>query len=558
MLALEKIIYKGVNMSFDDLCKKVDDYNSSLEVDYHFHPAYYLCENYLSNNRRVSSMEDFSKIDIYEAVKCLYILEHLNDDFLEISNFSESIFKYLLGLSLDEFIVFTHIFGALSELECIDVIIEYLRIEDNMEARKYVNNLRENSDNVLNYSDSKKNKIINMMVDLRKLQKNVNISGLLSDALEDSFCISKLFSLIYVHKLFNYSRGSLIEQNPAVSVVGNNEVYKIKDISKYINMITSFVNLEKKNKKDFLKKTKKVIENNNKALILLKEAISGSEIVDVRRIVNLIEDEELKHAFLEYIYEFNLKYYQELEVIYNDISNNKSTKYLQVLKSKNIVVNDLEISIFMNHNFEDFNIMLSILCDEFNLRKKDILYIFKFSNIDIVNKIYDLYKNSCLSIKVIESNIKLFNSDLTYFNNIISNINEINDRKISTRLFNNCNVLLSDSEIFKTNLSILDNYDLISSFVGVIDYSFLSDSNLEDNIKKFIELGIFSLLKNNIYLLNNCKIKRIELLILMGISFSSSDILNILNSDTFMLDDSCIDSTINNLSSINLKQLLKN
>ena len=175
LLALEKIIYKGVNMSFDDLCKKVDDYNSSLEVDYHFHPAYYLCENYLSNNRRVSSMEDFSKIDIYEAVKCLYILEHLNDDFLEISNFSESIFKYLLGLSLDEFIVFTHIFGALSELECIDVIIEYLRIEDNMEARKYVNNLRENSDNVLNYSDSKKNKIINMMVDLRKLQKNVNI-----------------------------------------------------------------------------------------------------------------------------------------------------------------------------------------------------------------------------------------------------------------------------------------------------------------------------------------------------------------------------------------------
>lgn len=555
-------------MTLDEIKRKVEERNKSINVEYEEDEGLDYCKRVLQNND-YSSIEKFLESNVYDACKCLYYICNEGKKSMEESRlFIDPVSEYFMDLDESEFRLFYDMLFYLAGFNKIDKIVEYLEEDNNFKAGKTLKkfNFVDPRSNLSPEEQESKNKDhYALLKELRRINKaECNIVGLFEETYENPEIISLILGLISVQKRmqqekeafldaierkFSIKRGTSASRKYLKDYFKN--TYKTKSIISDIDKISEFVTKEEYNRKNHEKLVDREIKSNEQAFNMLTKESQNDEIKDAKSIVKRVKDEELKNMFLNYIYEHNMKYYVELNQKLELTRENSVAKYLDELKRYRIVIDANEVRELMKNSLADFKEILLII-NRYVFEEADVLRILKTTNLELVKKIDDYVKDGIININFVKDNILIFDVNSKIINTIDGNVNLLARNGINPKLFiNSLEILLcEDNTDLVNNIKLLDDYQLKGSLKTTDNYLFLLDPKLADKIDKLIELGFVNYLDIDLNLLNSCNLKRLEVLKAMNIPITSiEELRDILNRDKFIMNDSELDEYIPNVVS---------
>ena len=496
-----------------------------LQVDSTIDPGYEMCKEYVSNNKVIKT-EDFLNIDIFSFIKCKIYID-LDGISIEESEELTNLIKIgFAPLDADDILNVFNYFNIFKEDNEIDNILDYLKedsiIKENIPYRKVYQHDKELKEVVRNLK----------YTNYKEIEEIISFLEILRD--NDSDKIGNIIELFYVYKVMLEYQKELderIEENVSFNVRKRdkkkllNDIYKdsfkVRNVLNEAKSIQKYVISYETIKRNEEKEKQRELTGLNKAISLLEKELEKDEITNVDSIIRLVKSSEIKLAFLEFIYEYNKKYYSLLDKELESLNKNTKVSYQALLNDYNISIDSNMIKDIMHNSIEDLKEMIIILT-KFNLSKDIIVDIITNSSKESVFNIKEYIDKGYLTKSIIERNIDLFyikSEKLEVYNN---NIDILKKYNINPAIFKaSINILLYRNELLANNLELLQTYDLLKSLKTTDDYSFLLDKELVLKIDKLIELGYEYFLEEDLNILNSNNIKRLEVLRVMNYDLES-------------------------------------
>lgn len=551
-------------MELNDVIKTVEDRNKKINYEYTHDEGYEFCKQFLDKNN-TSNIDGFMDMDIYEACKCLRYLYTKGKYSLEsCCKLIDSCKKYLDELDIENFESFSDMVFRFSSMGKLDDVLDYLREENNLVAKSKLHSF--DFDDLFPSCDEELRKDRNkwyhkLLREMRETQNEVDLAGLIEEARDNSDYLAVAMGLIEAQKRMKVDKTRFLQvfdetlpRNPNSTYAKKclatfyKDNYKIKQMLSELEIIGKFVQDESYAETNHNNSVSKEMDANNRALDALKENSKNEEITNARSIVKKVRDADVKRSFLKYIYEHNLKYYEELNDQLDEIRKNTSTEYLNELANYKIIVSVDVVKQFMYNKFEDFKEILKII-SKLPINENQILSILRFTNIEMVNKIDEYIKDGFLSLELVCNNISIFDPNCNIISTIDKNIELLSKYGLNPKLFVDLpDILLSSDDVLEKNIKYLEMYEFKGSIKTTNDYHFLLDVNMVDKMDRLIELGYATLLEKDLGLLNSPHLKRFELVDEMDISVTNLDSLrDILFNDSFVVNDDDLDSYLYNV-----------
>ncbi len=280
---------------------------------------------------------------------------------------------------------------------------------------------------------------------------------------------------------------------------------------------------------------------------LVRNAMKKPVITNPQSIIRQIDIPELKLETLKLIYLHNLKYQEQVEKKYQELAYKKETKYQEFIKAFDLPNDNIEE--LMKKPLEELMEMYSLLVSlgvKDTSRQEELLRI---STLSRLSDIRILQNKGVITSDFIIENDNLFQEDKKEFEDLTKNIDFLLSLKLHpTIISKHQEILLSDPNALSENVSQLQEYELPISWAKNQDLSFLTETNLENKIDKWIELGYETPLEHNVELLNYSKesMRRLEVLKAIDIPLpeTKEELETILTSSSFIIPEQEIDTYI--------------
>ena len=465
---------------------------------------------------------DFINGDTFELIRCNIYVKAKNisaEEGAVIVNNLKSIFEKMNDSSLDFFLT------SLIELKNngkINILVEAFKEKSLLKSFKYVKDL--------NY---------NLVILLDTIKKNgVDLSSFFDEFLDNSDILINQIKLYLMHKKISKLANrviTIIEEKNA----HENDSKKTEILTNYLKQqfdvgvvfqLFENINLFVSEYERVDRINKKEIAVLNAARVSLEKNTEKKEIVAYHDIVRHIKDLRMKYCFLQFVKEHNEKYYLELKQELSELQQNSKVAIQTLLANYGITKDYYVFDEIFHFSVEELEKILKIL-SLFDISIQEKVHILEVTSIEQVLFLKACLDESLISISFVNSHLEIFEKNSLKLFNLKNNIGILNEYGILVSLFtNSMEVLLSDSDIIRKNLSILNSYNLLKYMNGEIDYSFLKNESLSEIIDKYLELACEEYLISDLSLLNKTQLKRLEIYKLIGIEVSSKeeleDILN--------------------------------
>lgn len=594
-------------MTRKEIEELVNERNKELSIPYAPQDPFKRCKNFLEQNP-YNSINDFLEIDVWEMINCIYTIEN-PQNIRETDNLISLTKDFLEGRKIDDISAIMKNLTLLYSEEVLPITIDYLQSTEYFEERKILKELKEflykkveekkYDEQVLQaieeaLGNGKLSKLIahgNGMAkeaireDFMKKATNIIYEELKEkmDDLKEKISKDNIKNLIALINLIiididTISDGIILKLTQQEMILDTEDIrkkiesiekkygrklrqkdkdkeiykyqkgiYKLDDIKAQYNRIKKYVQEELNKMRKAQKASNKEIAGYKTALASLDRALTQEEIRNPQSIINTVTSEEIKKAILKLIYEHNMKYYIGLEEELTELSKNTKNHYIALLNDFNIKISESDLHKIMINKVADLKTILTIITmigiDE------NIVEILKNTNINIANRIKDLMENSYVSKVYIINNPDIFMKESKKLDKLENGILIINSYNINPGIFSSHpEILVDNQENLVRNLEILKSYNLLKSLKKATDFTFLTKSNIEDKIDKFLELGYEKFLEEDINLLNANNIKRLEVLKVLNMEAQSKEELErVLTSDKFFVKDDLITEYIPNI-----------
>ncbi|MBE6157277.1 MAG: hypothetical protein E7160_00565 [Firmicutes bacterium] len=283
----------------------------------------------------------------------------------------------------------------------------------------------------------------------------------------------------------------------------NDSKYELKDLMSAYSTIKDYYTNKEKSRKRKNNKIQKQIDNLQDLKPLLRKEMEKEEISSISKILNLVENPELKKEVIKTIYEHNKDVYEETEKKYEKLAGDHKNKIKKILDKYNIKYDVNKIN--KDIEIDDLKFILEIISKYDFESIEELVYIINNTNTEIVDSINKLYINGCITLDFIKNNLSIFNKNFksSTYPILIKNIKIIKDHELNPRMFSKTpEVLLTDNEIFSNNIKVLEDYKLKGKLKKTNSYRFLALDDLDIKLDKILELGFEEFLKKDLYLLN--------------------------------------------------------
>ena len=518
--------------------------NRSLELSetYQKDKGYDYCRKYTQNNN-VSDIADFTDIDIWYLMKCLYYINNTDKDIEEIENLFETFKPFFEASNIDTVVQFIDMTLSIDEAGNIDNVINYL---DNKNIFKSAFGIAKEAET--DYTFLKK------IQDIKKFNryKDIDMANYFRCYKEQG---EDFLQIMYIYKTYRLMLFDLeclekelenhgkVKEKDRKSFIRKmyKDLYEVNRLIVDANRVKSFVDDEDKKEKQSIKNNSKELFNLNSAMAQLEESLKEEEVTNARSIVSKIKDLNIKYAVLELISEHNSVYYEKLDRELNSLNKNSKIKYQALLHDYGIINGSYQIERIMNNSLEDVEQILKII-SKYNLTNEQIIKILRNSTLEIVSNIKEYLDKGYLSLDFIIDNIDIYYRNSTkyqVYNNSLSILSKYNINP--SIFFDSISVLFTYSDSLENNLELLDNYNLLNSLKTTSNYKFLINDKLAFIIDKLIELGYEEYLEEDLDLLNNDKLMRLEALKAFEVEISNKEELDKVLNKRFYINDEDIE-----------------
>lgn len=325
-----------------------------------------------------------------------------------------------------------------------------------------------------------------------------------------------------------------------------------------------------------LQREKEKIERQQKRFAFsyhkLLEYIEKEEKKDIFHITHdmdqLIEDEEIRQKLYLYALEHNEPVYNQLKEENECSTTNQITKldqlFIRYQISIHILENKLKEEIISSHSISEVEEIILKL-NEMQLQEifEDEIKFFdilKYGCILQMNQILEYMKKGllCKSFVIKNFHILTKKENRNDYNTLLQNIDDLLDNRFDIEhiSFQNPEVLLLEHSKLKNNIECINLYELNyrNAKQKNVQYDMLSDSRLFDYIDSFIELNLYSEIKDDLSLINSSvesMVKRIKVAntVLYSIKDQKGSFVpSIINGKNFLVAEDDLDLYIENYS----------
>lgn len=301
----------------------------------------------------------------------------------------------------------------------------------------------------------------------------------------------------------------------------------IPNVKKDYKHLQDYSNLLQKQVKeqvcDINKKLKKLQIFMNKL-----DFISENTIIKIKDYNDFLFDFKIRDLFIDFAFEHNFHIYKATEVKNKEYKNNNINKF-EILFAKygfnfNNLFNDEQEAIIKaneNKNIEDMLAVIKYSDLSFlNEYHKEFTRLLLDADINVIKEIVNLLKNKIINKNFIMNNIEVLFDKEKYIN-LLKNINLLtsNEVNLSNAAKINYQLLMINNNDLNFIFNILNEYNF--NLTNDNNFEILFNSDLLDIIDNFIELGMYSVVKENQKYLNSKSgniIKRILISNLIGIN----------------------------------------
>ena len=377
--------------------------------------------------------------------------------------------------------------------------------------------------------------IINALVVLSKVN-NTRYLDLL--ALVINLRPKQIISEMIDFEMSNYDGDSLLE-------LELKETIDQKVLEKFMDPLYKYyLELEKDQNDKEKSKNRKLIQYAN-LLTELKRKNNKKEITDIDKVLDLIQEEELKNMYLRYVYEYNKSYYDELEAEYNYKNENSISKYIMYFKEMGIDFNSLSQSLKQQIMNEPLNIIkekVKLLSSIF-IETNDLINILVKTNMQIIEEIDSYIRKGYIKKTTILENSSMY-YDSIKFENLKANISILLSEKVNIINIDDKEVLFTDNSILARNIEILKSSNIKLSSLKSIEM--LKDETLQEKIDSLVEIGLEEIVKKKPEILDSDinLAKRIVIARMIGVEIIENDTIkeSILDKDKFFVADNIINT----------------
>ena len=510
-------------ISLEEIKREIEIEKEKITQPYEVDDGLDVCREFCKNNN-VSKLEQLLEVDIWEYIKCLsYIRCDKKKSIKECEEFSES-FKKLFGT------VSYHELKKLLDLLCL--------VADNNDEHIIIAGIGEDQEKVT--EDFKK------VVDFIKAnpKEMAKVLAFLKIYKRLEFDMDSIKRLIKEHNLSGSLRKKAIRKLLS-------ENYSEEDILYRFRIVNRYVVEEERKERDYYRLNKKIVSGYDRALILLRDESNNDEIRKGERIIKFIDSDRIKRMILSYIVDYNRNYYDRLNDDLDELSGNSINIYQSILSKYKVQIHSKYIKELLHISVNDLDSMLSYLY-RLELSEGELLYILKYSNRSTIDKIKKYIEMGYLNSSFFKNNINMYSVDSGFLKLYEDSLKLLSEYGINPQLFkDNPMVLISNSELLKKNLLILDEYDCIKAIKSSNSFEFLLDEELVDKIDKIIELGFYDYLLDDISILNRDRkrLLRFDLLNMMNMPVTDKEgFMDVIDSKSFIVDDDSIEDYLLDVS----------
>ena len=527
----------------------IDSKRQALNIPYTKDPAYPFFADFVSHNP-CSKMSDFLTIDIYGLLKCLMYLKadnlSIEECSLKIDSFS-SFLDELNEVELDYFLDFvSNILGDMTQ-ELIQFLKESGHLKERLLLKRMFPHEKEVVDILLDFKEEFADQLDEIIAILEFMEEDVDLFIYLMQfvKLHKSVLTDKEMLDMEVSELPYSIRAK--EYNKALdSTLKDN--YKVSEVFKFIKPVYTFVSESDREEKELKKNNEKESRGYGRALGLLDSALKKEEITGARSIIKQVYDKEVKFAILQFIYEHNQPYYEQLVSEYQDISSNTKVKYRSLLHEFGIETENCNIEEIMHNKISEVEKMISYFRNK-GFSNDFILDVLRNTNFEIFEEVKGYIDKGYFSNMFLTCNREIFYSGTSMLETFRKNKSVLESYGINPYVFRNyLNLLFTESNLLEDDLTILANYGLLKSLKNTNNLSFLIRYNFASKIDCLLELGYEKMLEQNLDLLNYDNLKRLKVLKSLNFELDSlNEVEAVLKSDKFILPDDEIDDYLSNV-----------
>lgn len=284
----------------------------------------------------------------------------------------------------------------------------------------------------------------------------------------------------------------------------------------------------------------------------LDKLFNHDEIKNINDLLFRVSSPTVRLELMKLIYLHNKGIYDCLKEEYQKVSSDPSSAYQSLLDKYGISPDLYQTSDVMINPLEELAIMLQSLKELDITDANSVLEIIENSNLSTIRNIATQVSKGFISTELLKNNLTLFTPDSVEYKNFVGNLEFFIEEGINPHYLRvNQELFLSTPTTIKTNIRILEEYNLLSSMKTGSNCHFLAGEELAIGIDTLLELGYEASLVEDLSLLNyQHNFPRLQVLKALNIPVSSlEELKTVLSADRFLVPDDTIDTYLYNAAS---------
>ena len=332
------------------------------------------------------------------------------------------------------------------------------------------------------------------------------------------------------------ARRKIIEREFCIECIES----ELKKITSYKKRLES----EEKRKQRRLEQDIKKVANASSKL----EKSSNEIISHYLSYISGIQDTESCILLLELIYNYNQKHYQQLEAQCNRYKANSILNYQTLCDKHNIDGNISIEELRDRYAYETLEAVIDSLVNLGITSGKTLAEILKTSNPMYLNEVGKLLEKGYINPKTLVSTPSLLDPRNKLVETVYNNLRILEEQQIPREYCEEKEqLLLVSSEALQKNIPVLKSTDYINSLYTTTDLSFLESDELEDAINLCLQLGLETVLEEDLDILNYSvsRLKRLVIASDLDLPIETlPEVKRILKDPYFIISDEKIDRYI--------------
>lgn len=281
----------------------------------------------------------------------------------------------------------------------------------------------------------------------------------------------------------------------------------------------------------------------------LDKLLKQGEIKNVTDLLFRISSPTVRIELLKLIYLHNKEIYDELSSEYQKLSSEPSSTYQSLLDKYGISPDLYNITEIMTNSPDELSLMLQSLKELDITDTNIVLELIKHSNPSTIETISTQVSKGIIGSELLKNNISLFLPDSKEYQNFTTNLEFFAEEGFNPHYLRaNQELFLLSSDKIKTNIKVLEEYNLLASMKTGIDCRFLVNEELSLGIDTLLELGYEEALVEDLSLLSyQHNFKRLQVLRALNIPVTSvEELKTVLASEKFLVPDDDINTYLYN------------